>query len=50
MEYTIKQKAKIISQGPQYIINLRKEFHQKFEQKKLFNKALEITITFKTLD
>ncbi len=50
MEYTIKQKSKITTQGPQYLINIRKEFHEKLAQKHLLGKDLDVTIILKTID
>lgn len=50
MKYVIEQKAKISKQGPQYHINIRKEFHNKLEEKLLLNKDLHVTITFETFD
>ena len=50
MKFTIEQKSKINTQGPALHVNIKKEFHQELDDKKLLGKDLNITITFETID
>ncbi len=44
MEFTFKQKSKIITQGTQRLINISNIFHDEIKKRKLLGKDLNITI------
>ena len=45
MRYTFEQKSKIVTQGEQRLINIKKKFFDDLKEKKLLGRDLNITIT-----